>query len=1070
MEYPRIRLLCALFLALSIGGVALCSQSGDQGESEPLALLADLYSDAEQLVEDEQWDEATAACEEAFQAIDDLPTEDASMRWSARFLLLEATAFVHLGSRDAALEDAETALTIGEALEDPSIMARSLYLIAACFVSTGRVAEAAAPLEDAIVRSEEGGDQETRAQSTYLLGQVQAALARAEYATSDFHSAIEGAEAAVELLVASASMFDDLGHGERARAAHRYAANAWIVVGNSYEGLARPDPTQHEPAIDAYEEAILAFECAGDSEGLWKIRDHLGTLLTLIPEVDYSTALAHHREACEIAKALDDPLKLVESWIGIADCSIHLGLYDDARGAVSEGTEALSRLIGGSREALSAEALLSDLAGWIAFHTAGYMEAVAAFEAAYEVAGGLGDATRCARAEYGLAWCYQALADYERAVQAFQNVRDLIERVAEAAGGTPRELAPAYADLHNGLGICLMENGDYDEARVELAQGVRISERLFYAEAQANAYANLGVLQMRIGEYGAAISTHEIGLSLAASYDLGRLVAANHNHLGMCHTAMADSGTTDGSAYAIAEDHHRVALDLAQAGTEEHWRAAWGLGRALRGQGRYDEARASYDRAIDAVERIRSRITVDTLSHSYFASIVDLYSEYLELLYEMGERESMLWVAERARARSFLDVLSHGGVTIESGIEGISALGDVDAASIRDLIDEVPDVLTGDEAVFVYAWGTDHLFHWLVTADGGVEGPIAQDLAYGEALERIYAFRSRMEGELSSILESETVRADLGFLHSLLIEPTETLSGALGTWVFVPSGPLWYVPFSALLPSQSEGHVVERHAVAYAPSLASLPSLLSREVDESEMSSGRTLAFANPTVHGMPTLGADLIVAMEGFVDSTEGGDLYTREDATEERFAAAFPKADEASGYDIVAFICHGVFRYGNPLFSYLALCPTEVADGMLQAREILTMDLDQADLVLTAACETFLTSVESRGGDTAGIGLERSDREILDILRGLMEGDEIVGLSRSFLLAGADSVVATQWLLYVPTARRFLPMFGDGLAEGVPKAEALRQAQCQLLADDPEMRERPFEWASFVLIGDWR
>ena len=89
-----------------------------------------------------------------------------------------------------------------------------------------------------------------------------------------------------------------------------------------------------------------------------------------------------------------------------------------------------------------------------------------------------------------------------------------------------------------------------------------------------------------------------------------------------------------------------------------------------------------------------------------------------------------------------------------------------------------------------------------------------------------------------------------------------------------------------------------------------------------------------------------------------------------------------------------------------------------------------------------------------------------------GISGGDDLLGLLRAFLYAGAPSIVASFWSVDAETTREFMLSFYRALrAQGagpVDKAEALRQAQLEMIGRVGARSS--FHWAPFTLIGDWR
>jgi len=94
---------------------------------------------------------------------------------------------------------------------------------------------------------------------------------------------------------------------------------------------------------------------------------------------------------------------------------------------------------------------------------------------------------------------------------------------------------------------------------------------------------------------------------------------------------------------------------------------------------------------------------------------------------------------------------------------------------------------------------------------------------------------------------------------------------------------------------------------------------------------------------------------------------------------------------------------------------------------------------LVVLSACETGLGSVAS--------------------------GDELIGLTRAFMYAGAPQVVATLWRIGDESTAQLMDDFYEQLRTQ-PAANALRIAQLRLRARYPD----PFYWAGFSIFGHFR
>ncbi|ANM30399.1 hypothetical protein ABI59_13685 [Acidobacteria bacterium Mor1] len=145
-----------------------------------------------------------------------------------------------------------------------------------------------------------------------------------------------------------------------------------------------------------------------------------------------------------------------------------------------------------------------------------------------------------------------------------------------------------------------------------------------------------------------------------------------------------------------------------------------------------------------------------------------------------------------------------------------------------------------------------------------------------------------------------------------------------------------------------------------------------------------------------------------------------------------------------IVHFASHGLVDDRLPLQSALVLAARDGAphDGFLQAWEILDDVRLPADLVVLSACDTG-------GGE-------------------IVTGEGLLGLSQSFLLGGARSVLVSLWPISDESAPELMKQFYRRLIEGLPKDEALRQAQLELRRSG--RYAHPYHWAGYRLIGDER
>jgi CHAT domain-containing protein/tetratricopeptide (TPR) repeat protein len=121
--------------------------------------------------------------------------------------------------------------------------------------------------------------------------------------------------------------------------------------------------------------------------------------------------------------------------------------------------------------------------------------------------------------------------------------------------------------------------------------------------------------------------------------------------------------------------------------------------------------------------------------------------------------------------------------------------------------------------------------------------------------------------------------------------------------------------------------------------------------------------------------------------------------------------------------------------------------SDGLLTALEVENLDLWGTELVVLSACET-----------------EVGERQL---------GEGALGLRHSFREAGARTVVASLWKVPDRETEQLMTRFLALWLSGTPKAEALRQAQRELIArlrDSGDAKRKgapPLYWAGFICHG---
>ena len=262
-------------------------------------------------------------------------------------------------------------------------------------------------------------------------------------------------------------------------------------------------------------------------------------------------------------------------------------------------------------------------------------------------------------------------------------------------------------------------------------------------------------------------------------------------------------------------------------------------------------------------------------------------------------------------------------------------------------------------------------------------------------------------------------------LRAATLGPIEERLRGVRHLVVVPDGDLYRVPFAAL--RRDDRYLLEQATVSIAPSLNILDALLDQEHDRIE----RFVGVADP--------GLDLPQAR---LEVAEAASRFSQPAVLMGEQAGLRSVLDAAVGADVLHFATHGELEAGGEP-SWLALAGNDAldAEAILDLRLDLRLDLP---LVTLSACRS------ARGSQQAGEALVNS-------------------LARSFLAAGAESVVGSLWDVHDGSTRALMGRFNEALASGSFVADSLADAQRGLaLSDGPWVH--PWYWAGFVVVGDPR
>jgi CHAT domain len=229
----------------------------------------------------------------------------------------------------------------------------------------------------------------------------------------------------------------------------------------------------------------------------------------------------------------------------------------------------------------------------------------------------------------------------------------------------------------------------------------------------------------------------------------------------------------------------------------------------------------------------------------------------------------------------------------------------------------------------------------------------------------------------------------------------------------VPHGFLHQLPFQAL--SNRGTPLLEDFDIFFAPSASILAWLLRKPLTTAAQS--LVMGVADPLA---PQIEPEAMTVAAALANPH----LFLGEAASLTTLRSFAPN----SRYIHIA--AHSYFHEGSPMFSSIRL-----GDSAVTLMDLCQLRLS-AELVALSGCGTGLNVV--------------------------VGGDELLGLVRGLLQAGAHSTLVTLWDVHDASTTEFMGLFYKNLA-GMTKCQALRAAAL----DIRKKRVHPYYWAPFMLVG---
>jgi CHAT domain-containing protein len=592
------------------------------------------------------------------------------------------------------------------------------------------------------------------------------------------------------------------------------------------------------------------------------------------------------------------------------------------------------------------------------------------------------------------------------------------------------------------LGDIYQKRGDSNRAILDYQRSLILLKGSGHPRDETTALNNLATAYFSIGRL----------LESLNAFQHCKKIFEEHEEISDAAVAWANSGwvLTSMQRYkdALYAYDHALAMVRGRKRPLLEVEAYHGLAWTEWRQGRLNSACEVLDKALAAMELLRTKSERAELRSSFLAGRQGLYDLLVEILMARHRREPSkgydilaFEASERARSRTLLDEL-----------EGRPVLP---ALSLQDIQQQV--LGTEDVVLCEYFLGDKKSYLWVVTSSSFASYELpASGSQIAEVAREVYSLQ---EASKKLEIRSNAIRRSSDLSRMLFGQVGGRLQGKKLLIVAPPA--LQYISFGALPVDLGESDCQG----------AAWPRTLTMDHEITVELSATVLATLRPSKS---------IAILADPVFSTADERLVASAPARKEERSPLFPRlqysqseaeaiaAQMAEGkplvslgfaanrqgvldgvlkdYNYIHFSTHGVADAENPGRSAIILSLVDrdgkPIDGSLRAEEIAELDLP-AQLVVLSACKT-------------GLGRE-------------IRGEGLVGLTQAFFCAGASRVMVSLWDVDDQATASLMGRFYQNLfQEHLSPAAALKDAQVWMWRQ-PKWNA-PTYWAGFVLQGDWK
>jgi CHAT domain-containing protein/Tfp pilus assembly protein PilF len=858
-------------------------------------------------------------------------------------------------------------------------------------------------------------------------------------------------------------------------------------------GLVYALQSDHGPALEYFRKSLVLKQELGDKASIGSTLTSIGAIYYL--QGDFVQAMEFYRKGLELSEAARDKA-------GMAQALNNIGITHQSQVDYSMALETYRKSLKLRQEIEDKPGIAAVLAnmGTVYRLQGNYSLAMDCYHKSLKWVEELGIKEEMAATFSNIGIIHALQGNSELARFFYQKSLDIKEELKDRAG-VSRTLG--------NFGALYRRQGNYDLAKEFYQKSLALAEALKNKEMIAINLGNLGNAHLSQGYYDLAMEHYQKSLPLSEELGIKDQIVRNLNGIGQSHRRKGN--------YAQGLESAERAITIARQteDREQLFDLLTTMGQIYAALQQNARAHQSFEEAITVIESLRARVAGgDQEQQRFFEDKLTPYQGMVELLVVQNQSVAALAYAERAKARTLLDVLRSGRISVtkamtaeeqeqERGFNNrlVSLNTQIsrenirphpDAARLNDLKAQLqqarldyeafqtslyaahPELktqrgeaepLTLEQARGLLPDARCALLEYVVTDEKTYLFALTGNAA-GTAIEvKVYPLEIKGHdlGDRVSKFREALAQGSPGFrqpareLYDLLLKPAAAQLQGKTSLVIVPDGTLWELPFQALLTAPNH-YLIEDSAIAYAPSLTALREMtLLRDRKRDSTESSTLLAFGNPAL-GKQTIARARLVLMDEKLDPLPEAERQVNElrriyGAAKSRVYTGAEAREERAKAEAGAYRILHLATHGvlNDVSPMYSRVLLSQTEGDANEDGLLeAWEIMKMDLKADLAVLSACETARGRVG----------------------AGEGMIGLSWALFVAGCPATVVSQWKVDSASTTELMIEFhrqlqsqGTNPPGSFSAARALREAALKL--QRTAKYRHPFYWAGFIVSG---